>query len=56
LTIPFNYQQHVYLLSLPFPFEQQDISQAAGELLEFFIFSSVFFIGLIAFFPLPSKR
>jgi len=56
LTIPFNYQQHVYLLSLPFPFEQQEISQASGELLEFFIFSSVFFIGLIAFFSTTIKK
>ncbi|MDD8019822.1 MAG: ATP-binding protein [Acidobacteriota bacterium] len=56
LTIPFNYQQHVYFLSLPFPFERQEISQATGELLEFFIFSSVFFIGLIAFFASTIKR
>jgi len=56
LTIPYNYQQDVYLLSLPFPFERQEISKATGELLEFFIFSSIFFIGLIAFFASTIKR
>ena len=56
LTIPYKYQQEIYLLSLPFPFERQEISQATGELLEFFIFSSIFFIGLIAFFATTIKR
>jgi len=56
LTIPYKYRQELYLLSLPFPFERQEISQATGELLEFFIFSSIFFIGLIAFFATTIKR
>ncbi len=56
LTIPYQYRQEIYLLSLPFPFERQEISQATGELLEFFIFSSIFFIGLIAFFASTIKR
>jgi len=56
LTIPYKYRQELYLLSLPFPFERQEISQATGELLEFFyLFRQYFFIGLIAFFATTIK-
>jgi nitrogen fixation/metabolism regulation signal transduction histidine kinase len=36
-----------YFLSLPFPFERQDIANAGQELIEFLVFISVFFIALV---------
>lgn len=56
LTVPYRYHQDVYFLSLPFPFEKQEVSQAASELFEFFVFTSVFFILLIAAFSRAIKR
>jgi len=56
LTVPYRYHQDIYFLSLPFPFEKQEVSQAASELFEFFIFASVFFILLIAAFSRAIKR
>ncbi|MGB9764035.1 MAG: sensor histidine kinase [Candidatus Saccharicenans sp.] len=56
LTVPYRYQQDVYFLHLPFPFERQEILGATRELLEFFIFTSVFFIVLIAFFAQTIKK
>jgi nitrogen fixation/metabolism regulation signal transduction histidine kinase len=35
------------MISLPFPFEQQEISTATQELIEFFLFISVFFIATV---------
>lgn len=56
LTVPYHYHQDVYFLHLPFPFEHQEILTATRELLEFFIFSSLFFILLIAFFARTIKK
>jgi len=56
LTVPYRYHQDVYFLNLPFPFEKQEVSQAAGELFEFFIFTSIFFILLVASFSRAIKR
>jgi len=49
LTIPYQFGQDLYLLSLPFPFEKQEVRQATTELFEFFLFTSLFFLLLIAF-------
>ena len=35
------------MISLPFPFEKQEISQATEELVEFLVFISVFFVALV---------
>ena len=35
------------MISLPFPFEQEEISAATRELVEFFLFISVFFIATV---------
>jgi len=50
LTIPYflGYQQ--LLLSLPFPLEQQEISDATARLIEFLFFISVFFVAVVLFF------
>ncbi|HAR36578.1 MAG TPA: hypothetical protein DCR87_06725, partial [Acidobacteria bacterium] len=56
LTIPYRYQQDTYFLNLPFPFERQEISRARAELFEFFLFTSVFFILLIAFLVATIKK
>ncbi|MGQ9801234.1 MAG: sensor histidine kinase [Candidatus Saccharicenans sp.] len=56
LTIPYRYRQDTYFLNLPFPFEKQEISRARAELFEFFLFTSVFFILLIAFLVATIKK
>ncbi len=50
LTIPYPFQDSLLLISLPFPLEQQEISKATGELLEFFFFISSFFIFIVLLF------
>jgi len=50
LTIPYPFQSSLLLISLPFPLEQQEISKATRELLEFFFFISSFFIFIVLLF------
>jgi signal transduction histidine kinase len=50
LTIPYFLPNSLLLISLPFPLEQQEISRATEELIEFFFFISVFFIGVVLIF------
>jgi len=50
LTIPFSFLDSLFLISLPFPFEQQEIAKSTQELIESLIFISVFFIALVLFF------
>lgn len=50
LTIPYIISQTHFLISLPFPFEKQEITRATGELVEFLVFISVFFIALVLLF------
>jgi signal transduction histidine kinase len=50
LTIPYSFQDSLLLISLPFPFEQQEISKATRELLEFFFLISSFFIFVVLLF------
>ena len=50
LTIPYTIFQSRFLISLPFPFEQEEISRATEELFEFLVFVSVFFISLVLLF------
>ncbi|OGD21926.1 MAG: hypothetical protein A2W03_11135 [Candidatus Aminicenantes bacterium RBG_16_63_16] len=47
LAIPYSVRQTPFLISLPFPFEKQEISQATEELVEFLVFISVFFVALV---------
>jgi len=50
LTIPYSFQDSLLLISLPFPLEQQEISKATKDLLEFFFFISSFFIFIVLLF------
>jgi signal transduction histidine kinase len=51
LTIPYPFQEgSLLLISLPFPLEQQEISSATRELLEFFFLISSFFIFVVLLF------
>ena len=47
LTVPYSSLEPPLLISLPFPFEQQEIGQATRSLVEFLLFVSVFFVGLV---------
>lgn len=50
LTVPYAFQEaqdSLLLISLPFPLEQQEISKATRELLEFFFLISSFFIFIV---------
>jgi signal transduction histidine kinase len=48
LTIPYARSDSIFLISLPFPFEQAVVSSAMAELLEFLLFLFAFVLGLIA--------
>jgi signal transduction histidine kinase len=50
LTIPYPFQDSLLLISLPFPLEQQEITKATRELLEFFFLISSFFIFVAVLF------
>ncbi len=50
LTAPFFLEDSLLLLSLPFPLEQQEISSATEELVEFLLFITVFFIAAVIIF------
>ena len=47
LTVPYLSLDPPLLISLPFPFEQAEIGAATGSLVEFLLFLSVFFVGLV---------
>ena len=47
LTIPYEYQDSFFLISLPFPLEQEEISTFSYELFEFLVFISFFFIAAV---------
>lgn len=50
LTIPYSFQDSLLLISLPFPLEQQEISKATEDLIEFLFFISAFFIAVVLLF------
>jgi nitrogen fixation/metabolism regulation signal transduction histidine kinase len=50
LTVPYYFQDNFLLISLPFPLEEQQISQSTSDLLEFLIFISAFFIFIVLLF------
>ncbi len=56
LTIPYTILQSQFLISLPFPFEEEEIARATEELVEFLVFISVFFIGLTLLFARAMGR
>jgi signal transduction histidine kinase len=50
LTIPYTIQRSQFLISLPFPFEAQEIAGATEELVEFLVFVSAFLILVVLVF------
>ncbi|MFC2169076.1 PAS domain-containing sensor histidine kinase [Acidobacteriota bacterium] len=50
LTIPYFSEDSLFLISLPFPLEQQEITNATEDLIEFLFFLSVFFLALVLLF------
>lgn len=50
LTIPYALPDATFLISLPFPFEQQVISNATAELLEFLLFLFAFVLAVVVLF------
>jgi signal transduction histidine kinase len=46
LTIPFSYRGSLLYLSLPFPFERQEVAQATRDFIESLFFITVFFTAL----------
>ncbi len=50
LTTSYLLGDSLLLISLPFPLEQQEISKATEELIEFLFFISVFFIAVVLVF------
>jgi len=50
LTIPYFFQERLLLISLPFPLQQQEISEVSEKLIEFFILISVFFLAAVLLF------
>ncbi len=50
LTVPYTIRRAQYLISLPFPFEAQEIAGATEELVEFLVFISAFLILFVLLF------
>jgi len=50
LTMPYSFQDSQLFISLPFPFEEQELSKATKDLLEFLFLISVFFILAVILF------
>lgn len=47
LTIPYDLSDSTILISLPFPLEQEEMSELSTNLIEFLIFISAFFIAVV---------
>jgi signal transduction histidine kinase len=56
LAIPYAIHETRYLISLPFPFEEQEISQATQELVEFLVFISVFLVAVVLILARAMER
>ena len=50
LTVPYQFPDSQVLISLPFPLEKEELSQATEELIEFLFLLSVFFIMAVLLF------
>ena len=50
LTVPYLFEDSLLLISLPFPLEQQEISKATRDLVEFFFLISSFFLFIVLLF------
>jgi signal transduction histidine kinase len=50
LTVPYEFENSTLFISLPFPFEQQEIARATREIVEFLVLLVAFFTVLVIVF------
>ncbi len=50
LTVPYESKNTTLFISLPFPFEKEQINEASQEIVEFFVVLSAFFVILVVLF------
>lgn len=50
LTIPYYFQDSAFFISIPFPFEKQEVARATRDLVEFLLFLSAFFMAAVVVF------
>ena len=50
LTVPYEFQNSTLFISLPFPFEQEEVARATREIVEFLVLLAAFFSVLVILF------
>jgi signal transduction histidine kinase len=50
LTVPYEYRNATHFISLPFPFEKEQVNKATEEIVEFLAVLSAFFLVLVVLF------
>jgi len=50
LTVPYEFRQAPHFISLPLPFEKEQVNKATGEIVEFLAVLSAFFLVLVIVF------
>ncbi|HVP89871.1 MAG TPA: ATP-binding protein [Terriglobales bacterium] len=50
LTVPYGFENSTLFISLPFPFEQQEVARATREIVEFLILLAAFFTLMVVAF------
>ncbi|MGA2533959.1 MAG: HAMP domain-containing sensor histidine kinase [Candidatus Aminicenantales bacterium] len=50
LTVPYEFQSSTLFISLPFPFEQEEVARATREIVEFLVLLAAFFSVLVILF------
>ena len=50
LTVPYEFENTTLFISLPFPFEKEQLTEATQEIVEFLVLLSAFFVALVILF------
>ena len=50
LTVPYEFRNSTLFISLPFPFEKEQLIEATREIVEFLVLLSAFFVALVILF------
>ncbi|MCK7481935.1 MAG: hypothetical protein M0C28_35750 [Candidatus Moduliflexus flocculans] len=50
LTVPYEFRNSTLFISLPFPFEKEQLTEATREIVEFLVLLSAFFVALVVLF------
>lgn len=50
LTVPYDFKNTTLFISLPFPFEKEQLTKATQEIVEFLVLLSAFFVALVILF------